>query len=229
MTALLNPTFSEFTYFFLMDVIGVSKFIFAVVVLVGQICHIIGALMYKSFCRDVEARWLVFFGAIAVTFSTFLAFVFAKRWNLEIGIPDMVFLFFTDVVFNTIIWILVVMPLMALFAKITPKKIEGTIFAFLTGTWNLGSTVIQPQVGNFINHQFVGVNKNDLSGYPTLMFIAFVFSFFNYALLFLVPMRKQLKMWKKIRNRQEEKRLEERKAIREKKQEEEEMLLKDNE
>jgi hypothetical protein len=29
------------------------------------------------------------------------------------------------------------LPLMALFAKITPKRIEGTIFAFLTGTWNL--------------------------------------------------------------------------------------------
>ena len=61
------------------------------------------------------------------------------------------------------------------------------------------------------------------------MFIAFIFSFSNYALLFLVPMRKQLKKWKKIRTRQEEKRLEERKAIRDKKQEEEEMLLKENE
>lgn len=32
---ILNPTFEEFTYFFLLNVIGVSKFIFAVLVLIG--------------------------------------------------------------------------------------------------------------------------------------------------------------------------------------------------
>jgi hypothetical protein len=32
---ILNPSFEEFTYFFLLNVIGVSKFIFAVLVLIG--------------------------------------------------------------------------------------------------------------------------------------------------------------------------------------------------
>jgi hypothetical protein len=31
---------------------------------------------------------------------------------------------------------------MALFAKITPRRIEGTMFAFLTGTSNLDGGVI---------------------------------------------------------------------------------------
>ena len=30
-----NPSFSDFTYFFLMNVIGVSKFMFAMIVLIG--------------------------------------------------------------------------------------------------------------------------------------------------------------------------------------------------
>ena len=34
----INPRFEEFSYFFLMDVIGVTKFLFSVLVLVGMIC-----------------------------------------------------------------------------------------------------------------------------------------------------------------------------------------------
>jgi len=34
----INPTFEEFTYFFLINVIGVSKFVFALIILNGQVC-----------------------------------------------------------------------------------------------------------------------------------------------------------------------------------------------
>jgi hypothetical protein len=40
---------------------------------------------------------------------------------------------------------------MALFAKITPKRIEGTTFAFLTGTMNFATTVIGPGMGVWEN------------------------------------------------------------------------------
>jgi len=84
--------------------------------------------------------------------GAFLNFAFAKRWNLEIGIPDMAFLFATDVIFSVISVILYSLPILALFAKITPPKIEGTIFAFLTGTMNLANSIIAPNVGTFENH-----------------------------------------------------------------------------
>ena len=149
---------------------------------------------------------MVFFAFVSLVCATFLNYFFAKRWNLDCGIPDLVFLFFTDVVFNVIIMVLIVLPIMALFAKITPKKIEGTIFAFLTGTMNLGYGVISPAMGTWINYQFVGVNKNDLSGYSTLCLIAFICSLFNFFLLFLIPTKAQLKEWKEERKKEEEER-----------------------
>lgn len=99
---ILNPTFEEFSYFFLLNVIGISKFLFAILVLIGQICHVIGALVYKAFCRNIDTRWMVFFAMIVASLSAFLNYCFAKRWNQNWGINDMVFLFFTDVVFNVI-------------------------------------------------------------------------------------------------------------------------------
>ena len=114
---------------------------------------------------------MVIFAMIATALGTFLNFVLAKRWNLEIGIDDMVYVVFTDVVFNVLSTLLFTLPVLSLFAKITPPKIEGTIFAFMTGTLNFSSTVISPGIGTFINYEFVGVNKNDLSSYSTLILI----------------------------------------------------------
>lgn len=45
---------------------------------------------------------------------------------------------------------------MVLFAKITPKRIEATAFAFLTGTSNLTHT-LSGLVGSVVNSMFVGV------------------------------------------------------------------------
>ena len=58
-----------------------------------------------------------------------------------------------DVVFNALSTMLYNLPILSLFAKITPVKIEGTIFAFLTGTMNFASTVISPGIGTWINYQ----------------------------------------------------------------------------
>ena len=66
--ALLSPTFEEFIYFFYLNVIGISKLLFAALYLVGQICHIVGALVYKAWCRQVDTRWMIFWGMVANVF-----------------------------------------------------------------------------------------------------------------------------------------------------------------
>ena len=124
----------------------------------------------------------VIFGVV----GAWLQFMFAMRWNLDMGISDYAFLIFTDVVFGAISLSFGTLPIMALFAKITPKRIEGTMFAFLTGTSNLDQGVIGPMMGAFINAQFVGVDKDDQSGYSTLCLISFFCSFIGFALLPLI-------------------------------------------
>ena len=42
------------------------------------------------------------------------------------------------------------LPMMVVFAKITPKRIEATSFAFLTGTSNFTGT-LRGLVGSFVN------------------------------------------------------------------------------
>jgi len=68
---IINPSFSDFTYFFLLNVIGISKLMFSVLVLTGQLSHIVGALVYKAFCRNVEARTMVLWSIITTIISNF--------------------------------------------------------------------------------------------------------------------------------------------------------------
>lgn len=42
-------------------------------------------------------------------------------------------------------------PLMSYVAQVTPKNIEGTVFALMTGAINLSFTVVSPLIGNVIN------------------------------------------------------------------------------
>lgn len=77
----------------------------------------------------------------------------------------MVFIVMTDTIFGVISQAMNLLPTLALFAKITPTKIEGTVFAFLTGTTNLASSVISPLIGAWINDSFIGVTADNLSNY----------------------------------------------------------------
>ncbi len=63
------------------------------------------------------------------------------------------------------------MPVLVLFAKITPRNIEATVFALFTGLFNLSAIVLSPNVGIVINSLFVHVNNDNLDQYYKLVFI----------------------------------------------------------
>ena len=136
---------------------------------------------------------MVFWATVIHLIGDLLQWVFAKRWNLEIGIPDLVFLFATDAVFSTLLILFYGLPILALFAKVTPKRIEGTTYAFLTGTWNLSTTVVSPAMGTLINNKFVGVSADDLSKYHVLCLIRVFAAIISFALIFLIPMKADLR------------------------------------
>ena len=139
---ILNPSFSDFSYFFLLNVIGINKFMFAMIQLIGQVCSCFGVVIYGVFLRRIEVRWVLFWYNVINVIGSFLNYAFAMRWNLSWGIPDMYFIIFSDVVFGALTTAFQLLPLLSMFAKICPKRIEGTMFAFLTGAWNLDQSVL---------------------------------------------------------------------------------------
>ena len=131
--------------------------------------------------------------------ASWAQWLFSLRINVKLGIPDLVYIIFTDTIFGALGLAMGTLPMMAMFAKITPKKIECTVFAFLTGTTNLANTVISPMIGVWINSTFVGVTTKDLKNYSTLCFIVFISSFLSFLVLPLIPLKSQIIEWKEQR------------------------------
>jgi len=147
LNGLFSPSFGQFSYFFMLNVAGITKLQYAMFGLISKVCHILGTMYYKAYLKDTETRTVIYYSTIMCVFSTGLKFCFASRWNLEVGVSDVMFLVFTDVVFGCLVLAMNILPCLALFAKITPPGIEGTVFAFLTGTWNMADSVVSPMVG----------------------------------------------------------------------------------
>jgi len=80
-----------------------------------------------------------------------MSIIFAYRWHLSVGISDIVFILFTDTIFDCLSVALKILPSFSLIAKVVPHGIEATIFALMTGTWNLSEGVISPMIGAFLN------------------------------------------------------------------------------
>lgn len=186
---IVSPDFGDFGYYFMLNTAGISKFQYSMLGTIGQFTSIFGTFWYERSLKSVEVRTVLYWSTLLSCFGAFCGYVFAMRWNVAMGMNDMAFIILTDTIFGVISLAMNTLPTLALFAKITPMGIEGTIFAFLTGTFNLAGNVFAPLIGAWINDTFVHVTADDLSGYPKLMLISFGLSFLSLPLLYLIPLK----------------------------------------
>ena len=163
LNGLFSPDFGDFSYYFMLNTVKMSKFQYSMLGVIGQITSVFGTMYYEAQLKDIEVRTLLYWSTVVSVISSLAGWGFALRWNLLLGINDMIFVILTDTIFGTISLAMNTLPTLALFAKITPTKIEGTVFAFLTGTTNLANNVLSPMIGVWVNDQFVGVTAEDLS------------------------------------------------------------------
>ena len=101
-----------------------------------------GVLLYEQFFKLVEVRWLFFWSVIVNIIRAFFNYALAMRWNLACNINDLAFIIFNAIVFDSLLTAFKSIPLLSLFAQVCPKRIEGTIYAFLSGVSNLDWAVI---------------------------------------------------------------------------------------
>jgi hypothetical protein len=159
---------------------------------IGSFTSVFGTMYYEKYLKDIEVRTVLYWATCVSIISSCFSLMFAMRWNLYLHINDIIFVVFTDTVFGVISLAMNTLPTLALFAKITPTKIEGTVFAFLTGTTNLANNVLSPMVGVWLNEKFVGVTADDLSKYKNLCLIGLVTSFLGFLILPLIPLKEDI-------------------------------------
>jgi len=87
--------------------------------------------------------------------SALINLVFVLRWNKLIGINDLVFVILTSLISDTMSLAFSFLPTLVLFTQITPSKIEASMFALLTGVFNLANSVAGPLGGGVLCRIFL--------------------------------------------------------------------------
>jgi len=191
----LSPDFSDFSYYFMLNEIKITKIQYSLLGTIGQFTSILGTMYYENQLKDIEVRTVLYWSTIVSVVSSICQYAFVMRWNKYIYVNDMAFILVTDTIFSVIGMAMGTLPTMALFAKVTPPKIEGTVFAFLTGTTNLANNVLSPMIGVWINQKFVGVTGENLANYKYLVLIGLASSVLGFLILPLIPLKSDIERY----------------------------------
>ena len=188
---MLVPSFSAFSYYFMMDVIQLSKFTYSMLNVLGYICLMFGTSIFNKYFKDYEYRKLIMMDGLLTGLMAPFSMSLILRTNLNYGVPDIALIISSDIVHDITTQCFIFLPMQVIFAKIPPKHIEATSFALLAGLSNFRGTM-RSYLGTTINDKFVGVTQEDLTDYYKLASINLACSFLPLLFLWLIPTREQI-------------------------------------
>ena len=92
----LTPSFMSFSYFFTMDVLGISKFTYSMMTVMSNISILIGSKLYRRYLKHKEYRNLFLGESVIKILMAPLTFMLVLRKNVEWGIPDLPLVILTE-------------------------------------------------------------------------------------------------------------------------------------
>ena len=109
--------------------------------------------------------------------------------DIYLGLPKFLYMSMTETVVDTVHYAFVTMPILVLYAKIIPEKIESAMFALTMGIINLCNYFIAPNWGNLINLWFVHADSENLDNTWKLYIFQSVLTLIPLFFIKLVPTR----------------------------------------
>lgn len=138
----LGPTSEVLNYFYVGNEVNFpngphfdEEFVNTVIPTAGTLMALAGTMMYGMFCKDMTYRSLYAITAVCMCVFTLVNNVFYTRYNVQLGIPDKVFLL-GDEALSEIAYMLNFMPGFLMLSRVCPKNCESTLFAILASIKN---------------------------------------------------------------------------------------------
>ena len=165
---------------------------------IGSFTLLCGVFLYSRIFKNYEVRTLLRWAILINFIGALFGLMLALRINVYLGINDLAFVIFSSAITDTLGLAFSQLPSLVLFAKITPKYIEATVYALLTGVFNMSNFFLSPMIGVLINRLFVNVTTSNLDQFYILLLIQMAFIPLPLLLLRLIPLKKEIKEFQKI-------------------------------
>ena len=140
---------------------------------ISALSSVIAVMIYRSFLKLCKFKSIFVSTAILVIISQLLLLILITRTNLVLGINDKVFSIF-DNLFMRMMAELNGIPVLVFACRICPKNIEGTMYALIMSTLNLGN-MLSDQIGGFFIY-VLGITSTDFKHLWILIVIENMFT-----------------------------------------------------
>lgn len=81
LNGVISPDFGDFSYYFMLNEIRISKFQYSMLGTIGQFTSIFGTMFYENRLKDYEVRTVLYWSTIVSIVSSACQYAFAMRWN----------------------------------------------------------------------------------------------------------------------------------------------------
>lgn len=183
------PSFTNYFYYYLTDVLGFSDFLYSVLNVVASVCLLITIYFYNLWFKEAEPHVMLFACCLINAFGGLNSMLLIRGFTFGMS-PD-AFVFLSNSVTDTLQNAIRLLSGNVLFAKLIPANIEASMFSILTGLINFCNFFLAKQLGNFFNI-FVGVTEDNLEDLWILEAIMVVCALIPLFFLWLVPRRKEV-------------------------------------
>ncbi|OMJ75583.1 hypothetical protein SteCoe_25237 [Stentor coeruleus] len=173
-----------FTYY-LYDVIEISPSTVSYYSLTGYIGAFIGTVIASKHLINIPLVWKLALGRVLNSVILLFDIVILTSYYKVIGLSYLWFLFGPSALGSAIDSLLGRMPLLVIFADITPKHIEATFFALLASVYNVGSSISEIFISAIMNG--TGITDSTMPNVWVLTVISIVVGILSLVILFILP------------------------------------------
>lgn len=193
---LTHCRFDDFMYYYKLNVLGFTQFQYSCFSIGGACCMTIAVVLYQRFMTKWETRTMVKLTIALMFLNGLSSLILTTRFNVTMGISDMVFVAMTGTTFFPMVMAFYIIPPFVLVAKITPAHVEATIFSFAASVINAGIHFGGKYMGLAWNSLFFDVDTDNLDDLWKLCLLETVCCLFCLLYVPLIP------TWDEVRDQQ---------------------------
>jgi len=150
----------------------------------GSFALFLSIFVYSGYLKDLPVRNMMIIASLMRVLGGVFTIMYLK--DITLGMSPLTFVVLTGTISEILTDAFKQMPAMVLFAKMTPKNVESSMFGLIAGILNFSNQFLSKQLGILIN-KGVGVTNSNLGDLWKLYLIMTVCCFLPLLFVPLLP------------------------------------------
>jgi hypothetical protein len=154
------------------------------------VANIIGVWTYRFFFKDVHFRKIIVITTVCFSLASLSKLMVTQQVTYEVGLSPVAFTYTSQLLY-TFVNQLHLMPLMVLAAKMCPKQVEASLYAFALAVINLGC-MVSYQLRGILAYS-LGITATNFKDLWILVILVSVFPLLTQVILLCLPEKDNVK------------------------------------